>query len=269
MTFRADLHTHTTCSDGSLTPQELIAEAKARGLQGLCITDHDTLEAYHNLHPSGLQIGVGVEFSCHHRKEAVHILAYDVDLDSFDVKNLCARHIERRENRNALILEKLALIGIPITESELSEASSGKVVGRPHIAAAMLKKGYILSIQEGFNRFLAENKPAYVPGAVFSVEETLSIIHKAHGKAFLAHPHLAKSKKLVKQLLDMPFDGIEGYYGKFKLDEQEPWLELAKERNLLVSGGSDFHGSTKPHVVLGSSWVGEDVFHQIFQKILR
>ncbi len=262
--FRADLHTHSTCSDGSLTPVELVELAHAKGLQGLSITDHDSIDAYQTAIPRakeiGILLGTGVEFSCQFQEISVHILGYNYRLTDPGIHAFCQRHQERRLKRNRAILEKLARHCMPIDEAELQ----GNTIGRPHIAQLMVKKGYIGSIKEAFSHYVGDHKSCSVPSASFSVEETIGVLHQAGGKVFLAHPHLLERGSIVKELLKLPFDGIECYYSRCHLDKEKRWIKIAKERGLLMSGGSDFHGSIKPDIPLGCSWVDEEAFRRIF-----
>jgi predicted metal-dependent phosphoesterase TrpH len=269
--FRADLHCHTTFSDGTLTPQQLLQHAKEMELLGISITDHDTVEAY-SIAPKlakelGILLGTGVEFSCVFQKMSVHLLGYDVDLDSPAIAKLCTRHQERRRLRNKAILNNLSRLGMSISEEELL-AVSDRTLGRPHIAKLMVEKGYASSIKEAFNQYLGDGKPCYARGDEISVQETIEIIHQSRGKAFLAHPHLLKHSRKIKELLKCSFDGIECYYGKFSSDQENRWIQIAKERGWLVSGGSDFHGSSKDYIQLGCAWVDEDNFHKIFQHLM-
>lgn len=263
-TFRADLHTHTTCSDGTLSPLELLENAIKIGLRGLSITDHDSIDAYEIAIPKakelGILLGTGVEFSSQYRDCNVHILGYGYDLNDSGIQAFCKKHKERRCNRNRAILEKLAKQSMPIEEEELQ----GNTIGRPHIAQLMVKKKYVASIKEAFSYYLGDHKICYVPSHVFSIEETISIIHQAKGKAFIAHPHLLKEGKIIKELLQFSFDGVECYYSRCHLEKEKRWIKIAKEKGLLMSGGSDFHGSIKPDIPLGCSWVDEETFYQIF-----
>ncbi len=264
-TFRADLHVHSTFSDGGLTPSELIALAKERGVQALSITDHDTIAAYPEVFERAQEAHVmvkpGVEFSSAFEGVNVHILGYNFSLKGSSIPALCLRHRNRREQRNRAILEKLQAQNIQIEEKDLK----GNLLGRPHIAQAMVKMGYVRTFKEAFTRYLAEGKRAYVQGETISAQETIDAIHGDGGKAFLAHPHLLPKRKLwLRRLCALPFDGIECYYAHFPLDSEEKWLELAQEKGWLVSGGSDFHGETKPSNRLGSSWVNEATFNQVF-----
>lgn len=268
--FRADLHCHTTCSDGTLTPKEIIHLAKKNGLSGLSITDHDTVEAYDEAiseaRAADLALISGVEFSANHANTSVHILGYAFVFDG--VRDLCNRHKKRREDRNRTILSLLAANGMPLTEEEVLACTTiplhglTRIVGRPHIAQAMIKKGYIDSVQNAFKLYIGEGKPCYAPGESFSVDETIDVIHGAKGYAIIAHPHLINNESLIPKLLSMEFDGIEGYYAQLQSQKHERWIKIAKKKEWLITGGSDFHGTIKPNP-LGCSWVGEETFRRL------
>lgn len=271
--FRADLHCHSTCSDGTLTPIQLIQHAKEIGLSGLSITDHDTIEAYQTAPEEakklGLLLGSGVELSCSFQKQNVHLLGYDFLLTSPEMKTFCAKHLHRREERNQKILSKLAKKRMPMTLEEIKRANPlTTTIGRPHIAKCMIEKGYVKSIKEAFNSYIGDGRSCYDAEDSFSAEETISIIHAAGGKAFLAHPHLLENNKLIKELLALPLDGIECHYAKFLPDEEKKWIKLAESKGVLMSGGSDFHGFDKTYVALGSSWVDKATFDKIFTRPL-
>lgn len=263
--FRADLHCHSTCSDGTMTPRELVHHAKEVGLSGLCITDHDTVNAYETAIPAakevGILLGTGVEFSSVEKGVSIHVLGYDIDLKNLDLLALCQSHTERRRERNRRILEKLAKRGMRIEIQELE----GQTTGRLHIALALVAAGYVKSIQEAFRQWVGDGKPCFDPGVPVSTDETLDVIHAAGGKAFIAHPHLMAGYP-VHELLKKPFDGMECYYSKCMPDQEKKWIKLAKKHGLLMSGGSDFHGTIKPGVPLGCSWGGREIFDAIFEK---
>ncbi len=271
--FRADLHCHTTCSDGALSPIELVKKAKQNGLSGLSITDHDSIEAYAGAMPCANEIGLplvsGAEFSSVHQDVSVHILGYAFPLNSEIIHAFCQKHEKRRTSRNRIILEKLAAIDKPVSEEEVlactlaRQSSAKQIVGRPHIAQAMVKKGYVANIQEAFKLYIGEGKNCYERGPLFSAEETIEIIHQAKGLAVIAHPHLIKEQHVVQQLVEMNFDGIECYYSNFLNAQNNRWLKIAKRKNWLITGGSDFHGDLRPNVELGSSWVDESHFRAL------
>ncbi|MCC5831865.1 MAG: PHP domain-containing protein [Chlamydiales bacterium] len=270
MTFRADLHCHSTFSDGTDTPEALIRLAVEAGLSGLSITDHDTLAAYpaaivcarqHNL-----RLLPGVEFSASHQGNPIHILAYAFSVEAEALKSLCERHRCRRLDRNRKILEKLRGLGIAVHENELG--AEGATIGRPHIANVMLKKGIVSSIKEAFDRYLGEGKRAYDPGDSLSVIETLDAIHAARGVAVIAHPHLIKRRRLIRYILELPFDGIEAYYARFSPQLEREWIQIGIEKKWIITGGSDYHGGNKPFNLLGSSWVGEETFDRLYAHYL-
>ncbi len=263
--FRADLHCHSNCSDGSLSPEELINHAIEIGLNGLSITDHDTVDAYKDAMNFAARhqfnLIPGVEFSASHKGHSVHILGYAFHLGHPSLISFCERHSIRRRDRNREIIGKLNKLEIKITEEDLfSVAKIPRSIGRPHIAQVMLAKGYVETAQEAFRRYLGEGKLAYAPGQLFSIEETLGVIHEAHGLAVIAHPHLINHQKVFRDLLEMNFDGIECFYSRFQQVQNERWVQIAQKKGWLMTGGSDFHGEIKPAVHLGCSWVDETTF---------
>ncbi|KIC71896.1 PHP domain-containing protein [Candidatus Protochlamydia amoebophila] len=264
--FRADLHCHTTCSDGTVDPREIINLAINSGLQGLSITDHDTIEAYKDAAPfaqqKGLSLIPGVEFSASLGQTSVHILGYGFSLKSSIILDFCQKHHQRRLVRNQLILDRLTSHGMTLTLEEIYPESliSQKSMGRPHIALAMVKKGYVTTIQKAFQEYIGEGKSCYISGQSFTVEETLDIIHQANGLAIIAHPHLIENISITKKLLQLNFDGIEGYYGRFPRGKEDRWIKIGNHKNWLITGGSDFHGAIKPDLPLGCSWVNQDTF---------
>lgn len=272
--FKADLHCHSTSSDGSLTPAELIALAHQIGLKGLSITDHDTISAYETAFPLAEKFGIellpGIEFSAHYNRTSVHILGYAFTPSHPSILSLCERHVQRRKERNEGILTRLKEIGIPLEYNDIVEDTNAvHTIGRPHIAKALVKKGYVDSIQNAFKRYLAEGKPGYVTGSFINVNETLQVIHEAQGIAIIAHPHLIEKPETAQALLEMPFDGIECYYGNLSADQNQRWIKIADKKGWIKTGGSDFHGSVKPMIPLGCSFVGEETFKFLYQHYLN
>lgn len=271
LSFRADLHCHSSSSDGTLSPTELIDLAIERGLSAISITDHDTIAAYDIALPyakeKGLLLGSGAEFSCSYKRKSVHVLAYDFSFSSDVISSYCQKLQHRRTIRNKEILDRLRGLRLPITEEELFITGTEETIGRPHIAKAMMQKGYVCSVQEAFHLYLGDTKCCYVPGVPFPVEEAIEVIHRAGGKAVLAHPHLYKDFGFGKEVLSIGFDGVECYYARAPLKEEKRWIHLAEEQGLLISGGSDFHGSIKPYIPLGCSFVDRERFFQIFTTL--
>jgi predicted metal-dependent phosphoesterase TrpH len=256
-TFRADLHCHSTCSDGTDDPSTLLRLAKEVGLQGLSITDHDTIDAYTpelfaEAEKLGIKLLTGIEISSELNRVPVHILGYGFDVDSTSLKSFLLEMQERRKNRNRTLLKQLAEKNIIITEDELKQFKSP---GRPHIAQIMVEKKYVLSIRDAFEFYLHD-----VSGFREIPYLVIDAIHKANGKAVLAHPHFYHKKSLLREILQAPFDGIECYYARLPKGQEIPMLKVAEERKLIATGGSDYHGTVKPHIPLGCSWVNEHVF---------
>lgn len=276
----ADLHCHSTCSDGSLTPIELIDLAIEKGLKGLSITDHDTTRAYATALPyakeKNVEIISGVEFSAFLGKESVHILGYSYQIGNEKIGKLCRFHTQRRQERNKGMLERLARVGIQIDESDLLKMNHGNEdlfdpessIGRPHIAHAMIAKGYVSSVNEAFKKYLGEGKSCYVEGGGVTVEETIEAIREAGGLAVIAHPHLIKDKNLLSRLLEIDFDGMEVYYANIPSSQEQQWIKIAEKKGWIMTGGSDFHGISKPTIQLASSWVDASTFKFLHQHFL-
>lgn len=271
--FKADLHCHTTCSDGSATPEMVIELAAAQGLSALAITDHDTIDAYPAALSLAKQAGIpmisGTEFSAAHNNISVHILAYSFSVDSPLIQAFCSQHQVRREKRTKEMLHLLAKHGMPISEEELyAKRGSKRGIGRPHLAQAMIEKGYVKDLHEAFKRFLGDGRPCYASGKPSTVEETLECIRQANGYAVLAHPHLNDHAGILKALLNMPFDGIECFYARFNRQQNQRWVDIADKKGWLALGGSDFHGASKPQSSLGCSWTPEATFRILEKRFL-
>ncbi len=271
--WRADLHSHSHCSDGTFSVEEMILHAKKIGLQGLSITDHDSIEAYEKgpalADAEGLYLLSGVEFSTTYQGSSIHVLGYAFRLDAPPIKELCQRHIDRRRKRNQAILEKLTKYGIYITQDDLAKIASAypkATIGRPHIALAMLNQGKISNIKEAFQLYIGDSAPCFVKGDPITTEETIDALHKSGGIAALAHPHLIEDSKLINTLIKLPFDAIETFYGNFTADQNERWTRLAQKHGKMMVGGSDFHGSIKPNILLGSSWTCEETFRPLWER---
>lgn len=278
--FRADLHCHSTCSDGSLTPLQLLELAAEKGLKALSITDHDSIAAYtpdaegDSLFERAKQLGItlipGVEFSSGINQTSIHLLGYNFSLQNSELISFCAEHVNRRKIRCKAILKLLAKMNMPIDEEELLQAlaafgpnGQNRIIGRPHIAQMMVKKGYVQTIPEAFKKYIGEEGPCYVQEKHVSPEKTIEVIRKAGGVAVIAHPHLIKKTEILKRLLEMDFDGIECYYSRFSNREHLRWIKIADRRNWLITGGSDFHGDIKPTIPLGCSWIDEENFNRL------
>jgi hypothetical protein len=270
---RIDLHIHSTASDGTYSPKEIIALAEKLNLAAIAITDHDTIdgskEAFTADIPQGLKLLTGVEvstvpppsFSC---SGSFHILGYSFRLDDLILNQALSGLQTARENRNPVIIKLLNNLGLNISINEVIDLAGDGQAGRPHIARLMLEKGYVKSINEAFDRYLAKGKPAYVDKYRIECGRVIGIIIEAGGIPVLAHPALielsdsSRFEELIVKLKDMGLKGIEAYYPEHSEEETLYYLKLAKKLDLLVTGGTDFHGSLKPDINMG---VGKGTFH--------
>jgi predicted metal-dependent phosphoesterase TrpH len=256
-----DLHTHSTASDGSLTPTELVRLAKARGLAAIALTDHDTVdglaEAMAAGQAYGLEVIPGVEISAQHTQGSMHILGYWVNYESPRLAERLAVLQEARRNRNPRIIAQLNALGIPLTLEEVQRLSGGGQVGRPHIARALYEGGYVRSLQEAFDIYLGNQGKAYVSKFRYPPGEAIAMIREAGGLAVLAHPFTlgldtyGSLKPFLKELMILGLVGLECYYPEHTLSQEALYVSLARELGLLITGGSDFHGDNKPEVDLG------------------
>ncbi len=255
-----DLHTHSTASDGGLTPTALVQAAKAADLQALALTDHDTLsglaEAAAAAQEVGLEFIPGCELSVTHGATRFHLLGLWTPTDADAIQTQLDELIAHRHNRNRIIVEKLQALGMDITYEEiLAEAGEG-AVGRPHFAAVMHRKGCVNSLQQAFDVYLGDGGKAYEPKKVLTAEAALALLGNHGATTILAHPYqlgLGKDELagLVVGLKDLGLHGLEAYYSEHSPSQTRAYLELAKRLDLVVSGGSDFHGPIKPKLSLG------------------
>lgn len=262
----ADLHCHSTFSDGTATPTEVVKLALEKGLKGLSITDHDTVSAYPELieatKGTSLKIISGVEFSSAHRDTPIHILGYSFKLDHPKIIELVNFHTTRRIERNQQILKNLNAHGLKISLEDIKETMPTMThqIGRAHIAYTLFKRGIVPSTQMVFQKWIGEGRPCYANSNHPSIEETIRIIHEAGGFAVIAHPHLIKQKSVLKAILKMKFDGIEARYALFPPHANQRFFDIAKDYKLFTTGGSDFHGEIRLQNPLGASVTDEALF---------
>ena len=256
-----DLHSHTNKSDGSLAPSELIDLALRKRLQTLAITDHDTLEGYDEAAPyarqSGLELICGVELSTRFRGRTIHVLGYFFDGDPGDEfrHHLDCLQTGRRE-RNVRLAARLRELGLQV-EREEAERFGMSQTGRPHFARLLVEKGYVSDVRQAFDLYLDESAPGYVERREAPLENILRWIHQGGGLASWAHPVRqvresgAAVEALFREMADQQMDAIEAYHSDHSPEDQAAYLAAAAKVGLAVTGGSDFHGDSKPHIDLG------------------
>ena len=247
-----DLHLHTTASDGVMSPSEIVRYAKAKGLQAIAITDHDTIEGLEEGLSEGERIGLevipGIEISAEHSPGSMHLLGYFFNIHHPLLKERLAHLQKARAERNPKIVEKLNRLGIKVSYEEVAKVSGGGQVGRPHFAQVLLDKGYVRSFQEAFDRFLKKGAPAYAEKFRFKATEALHFIQEANGVVALAHPKtlgLNGYSELESFLLQLVKDGLKGlevYYPEHSALEVSHYKTLAERCGLVITGGTDYHG---------------------------
>ena len=277
-----DLHCHTTASDGSFSPTQLVQHARELGLQSVAVTDHDTFGAWDEAMQAGEELGVevvpGIELSVASADEKFHLLAYYFERDSELGRELVELQHERAM-RNERIIEKLNAMDYAVTMQRVREiAGPDAQIGRPHIATALMEIGAVSSIQQAFDNLLADGGPAYSSRKTLHPAEAVRLIHEAGGVAVWAHPTRAPSEraalldfshgeKLMQQWITWGLDGLETYYGAYTPAEIEWTNRMKAQFDFIGTGGSDFHGATKPNVKLGAvngeNRVPADVLEQL------
>jgi predicted metal-dependent phosphoesterase TrpH len=257
-----ELHTHSVYSDGTATPTELIQMAADRKIQGFSLTDHDTVEGVQEAMCQGQKLGIpvvsGIEISASHRQYSLHILGYGIDPHNQELLDWLARLQQGRIERNRNILEKLAKMGISITDQELQQVSGCGQAGRPHIARLLKEKGYVTNMQKAFSYYLGRNKPAWCSRYTSESSEAIAILHQAGGLAVLAHPGIIdKSMKaqpmLIQELVERGLDGLEVFYPTHSRKMKKRLQILAEKYTLLCTGGSDYHGSQHGRLFAGEA----------------
>ena len=244
----ADLHTHTTCSDGRLHPFDLLNKVAERSISVLSITDHDTMEAHRLLQREGsssqLMIVPGIELSCTQFGREIHVLGYFLDPFNDELMNY-ERHFRLdRERRAHNMVDLLQQIGVAISFDDVVDHAQSAPIGRPHVAAALLQRGHVSSIHEAFDRYLDTGKPGYAPRSPFSIREAVDLIRRVGGISSVAHPHRTfMDPTAFAQLLSAGLDGIEVYHPSHWTSTRAHYHDRAMEHQLVISGGSDFHGS--------------------------
>ena len=245
----SDLHMHTNCSDGLLTPEELVQAAKEAGLNYISITDHDTVDGICQLYESGLypnagiRIIPGIEFSAHHDTSEIHILGYNIDIYNRELVERLNDVVEARWTRFSTMVERLQALGYDVSETDVLEIADGSTsISRSHIAQTMVRKGYFANVRDVFEQLLEKGKPAYVSHYRLEPGEIIDLIKNSGGTPVLAHPKLIRNDELVEQLLKNGIEGIEALYPKHDAADTKRYLDMAEKYHLLVTGGSDFHG---------------------------
>ncbi|MBU0687185.1 MAG: PHP domain-containing protein [Candidatus Margulisbacteria bacterium] len=274
----ADLHIHTTCSDGTYTPEQIIKVAKKVGLKTVAITDHDTTAGLAEALTASAKMGVtvipGIEFTSETSELEVHILAYFMDYNNPELLAILEKLRNARKDRIYKITDKLKDLGVRIKAREVIREARGGCPGRPHVARVLIKEGFCKNFREAFSKYLAFGGPAYVGHYKLTPQDTVKIIRQAKGIPALAHPGgFARNKqeeqidKLIPELVEAGLLGIEALYPTHTQKQTEHFLQLTKQYNLLATGGSDFHGdSGVREVIFGEFTLADSYVDALTQK---
>jgi predicted metal-dependent phosphoesterase TrpH len=243
-----DLHSHTIFSDGLLSPEDLMARAGQKGLVALAITDHDSVEALPRARaatPPGVELVPGIEISAALDGVDLHLLGYYVDAEHRGLLERLVRFQVERRDRARAIVQRLATLGYPLDAEAVLAAAGPGVVGRPHVAAALVAAGHVADFDEAFKRFLGANGSAYVARPHFRPEEAIALIHGANGVAVLAHPGPMLTDAVVRRLVAAGLRGVEVWHPLHGAATTRRYRDLARDLDLVETGGSDYHGQPR------------------------
>lgn len=259
-----ELHCHSTASDGTFTPTQVVELAKRSNLTALALTDHDTVAGIGEAASAAGRLGIdflpGIEISAEYPAPGtLHILGYGVDPENPKLKRLTEELIAGRDNRNPRIVAKLNEMGVSVTMNEWEDEAKGSVLGRPHLAAILHRKGYVSSIKQAFDRYLGQGAPAYFDKERLTPKDAIERIRASGGVPVLAHPVQLRTtndgelERVVKDLFDLGLVGIEVIHSDHDAALVDKYTQLAHRLGLITTGGSDFHGSNKKDIELGSA----------------
>lgn len=270
-----DLHTHSLMSDGSMTPADVVREAKKAGLAAIALSDHDTVDGVKEAMAEGERIGVevvpAIEFSVQSETET-HILGYYIDIENPKLQDMLKKVVETRRFRNRETCRKLNELGFDITLAEAEAIAPNDFIGRAHFARLLMDKGYTKSVSEGFKLYLENGKYAYCGKQTMTDEEAVRLIKECGGVACVAHLHLTKKsdeelREFLIRLKACGLDGVEGYYTEYTPEMQAKYQALAADLGLIISGGTDFHAQMKPHISIGTGLGNLKVPYSVLENI--
>ena len=273
---RIDLHNHTTASDGTFTPEEAVRYAATKGLAAIAITDHDTAEGTRQADilsgRYGVEVIPGIEISTEYHGYGIHILGYFINPDADALVEMLAWVIEERKKRNREIMSLMRADGIHVTPESLADQYPGTVIGRPHLAAVLVEAGLVGSVQEGFDRYLSEGMRYYRARTYLPLQQAFNVISSAGGKAVFAHPLQygfsdSELRALAGTLKEAGCVGMECLYSGYSAQQSEYLMNMAADFDYCVTGGSDFHGSRKPHIDMGSGTGDLCVPYELLEKL--
>ena len=262
MSKLVDLHCHTTCSDGSDSPRELVKKAKELGLAAVATTDHDTFDAHDEALAAGREFGIevvpGVELSSVHMGKHIHLLAYYCDTSNTALTKLMARAVVERVARNRAMVKRMHDAGYPVDWETVTAMYPGQVmIGRPHVAQLLMDRGVIRSIREGVETLMGKGGPFYVERYHVPLMDYIRAVREAGGVPVIAHLFQYRFpddqlRQMVRDAVDAGLLGLEAMYSTYTPEQEDLVFDLTREFHLIATGGSDYHGTSKPHIALGT-----------------
>ena len=272
-----DLHIHTSASDGTYSPQEIVDLAKKQGLKAIAITDHDTIEGNKDAIEAGMKKGMevipGVEISVEWNKKPVHILGYYINWKNEKLSMELQKLIKFREERNPQIIKKLNLLGLSISYDDVKMRAGEGTIGRPHFAQVLIEKGYVKNEDEAFKKYLKRGAPGYVEKRRLSTQQGIQLIKNAGGIAVLAHPFTIEGinhremERFILFFKKIGIEGVEAFYPLHTVQQTQQLQAIAKRYDLLITGGSDFHGKQKPQIQLGRGFGNMRIPYELVIKM--
>ena len=273
---KIDLHVHSTASDGTFKPKELLSLAKEQNLSALALTDHDTTDGIQEALEASKELNIelipGIELSTDYKGKEIHILGLYIDVKNADFSKQLADFKSSRAHRNVRMAEKLREEGFPITMEQIHQTFPDRILTRAHFARYLADHGYVKNMDQVFQKYLGDGCRCYVPREKISPFEAIDLIHKGGGLAFFAHPLLCNMNYdllyyVMKSMADAGLDGIEAFYSSYSTKEEQNMKRFAEKLGILICGGSDFHGTNKPYIQLGSGRGNLSVPYTVLEDI--
>ena len=258
-----DLHLHSSKSDGSDKPAEIVAHAVAAGLEAIALTDHDNLDGIDEAAAAAAAAGIGfvpgTELSVNWRTGPMHMLVYFLEPGTGPLQDALVGLQGGRQRRNREMAEKLSGLGLVVDYDEVVDEAGGSGVGRPHFAAVLMRKGYVASIKEAFDRYLANGALAYVARRRFEAAEAIDLARASDAVPVIAHPHTVgvsadDYRTAFEELVDAGLGGIEAYYPEYEPEQRRHLARICRDLGVVATGGSDYHGDYKPGLAVGTGW---------------
>lgn len=268
-----DLHTHSTASDGTCTPTELVTLAASVGIKLLALTDHDTLSGIAEAQKAGRKCGVevisGIELSVDWQGTDIHMLGYGMERADSPIEHLLNWVQQERVRRNERIVARMAADGVDVTMQQLKQRYPGATIGRPHFARVLMEQGRAESVKDAFRKWLNPGRPYYLPRTKVTLKQAVDAVSESGGVPVLAHPlqygfELGKLEQFVAEFAGIAKGGMEIYYTGYTESQRQQLTELAEEYHLFATGGSDFHGENKPQIHLGELEVPRSVADSLY-----